>query len=357
MNLFAKAWYRVFQFCFYNASHLLKWRKPQVLRGAGSVLGLPDVVKSHGVDNVLFVTDKDLIMLGLPSGLMEALGEKGIKYTVFDGVKANPTIDIVEEARKAYIEKGCNGFIAFGGGSAIDTAKAAAARIAKPKKSIPQLKGFLKVLKSVPPVFAVPTTAGTGSEVTVAAVITDSSTHHKYAINDPVLIPVGCALDPQLTVGLPAAITAATGMDALTHAVEAYITRGVTKLCKKLSEDAVRLIFANLRKAYENGSDIEARNNMLLASFYAGDSFTRAGLTYVHPIAHTLGGLYNEAHGRANAVVLPYVLDAFGSAIHKKLARLAHVAGIDVSGKSDGEASLSASAGGRCCCGKRRRCS
>lgn len=338
MNLLVKAWYRIFQFSFYNASHFLKWRKPLMLEGAGSVLKLPDVVKDRGADNVLFVTDKIITGLHLPDSLMDGLKSKGIKFTVFDSVKANPTIDIVEEARKAYIDNGCSGFIAFGGGSVIDTAKAAAALIVRPKKTIPQLKGFLKVLKAPPPVFAVPTTAGTGSEVTVAAVITDGNTHHKYAVNDPQLIPVCCVLDPELTKGLPPSITAVTGMDALTHAVEAYITRGVTKRCKKLSEDAVKLIFENIKKAYANGSDMEARNNMLLAAFYAGDSFTRAGLTYVHPIAHTLGGLYNEAHGRANAVILPYVLDAFGSCIHKRLARLALAAGLDVSGKTEKQA-------------------
>lgn len=338
MNLLVKVWYRVFQFCFYNASHFLKWRKPLILRGAGSVMKLPDTVKKFGIGNVLFVTDKVITELHLPDSLLNELIANDIKFTVFDSVKANPTIDIVEQARKAYIDNGCNGFIAFGGGSVIDTAKAAAARIVRPKTSIQLLRGFLKVLKTPPPVFAVPTTAGTGSEVTVAAVITDGSSHHKYAINDPQLIPVCCVLDPELTIGLPPAITAFTGMDALTHAVEAYITRGVTKRCRKLSEDAVKLIFANIMKAYADGSDIVARDNMLLAAFYAGDSFTRAGLTYVHPIAHTLGGIYNEAHGRANAVILPYVLDAFGSCIYKKLAKLAQAAGLDVSGKTDEQA-------------------
>lgn len=345
MNALKKIWYRTFQFCFYNASHFLKWRKPVVLSGAGSALKLPEEVKRLGVKRALFVTDRTITGLGLPASLLAALNEAGIECTVFDSVMENPTIDVIEQARKAYIDSGCGGFIAFGGGSVIDTAKAAAARVAKPKASIQKMGGFLKVRRRLPPVFAVPTTAGTGSEVTIAAVVTDSATHHKYAVSDPVLIPVCCVLDPELTRGLPPAVTANTGMDALTHAVEAYITRGVTKRCKKLSEDAVKLIFANVKRAYENGSDMEARQNMLLASFFAGDSFTRAGLTYVHPIAHTLGGLYNEAHGRANAVILPYVLDAFGSGIHKQLARLADVAGLQVKDKSEREAALAFIAG------------
>jgi aldehyde dehydrogenase (NAD+) len=338
MNWLTKAWFRTFQFVFYKAARFLKWRKPVLLQGAGSVLRLPDAVKKFKADNVLVVTDRMLLELRLPDKLLAALGQAGIRYALFDGVQANPTTDIVEEARNAYAENSCSGFIAFGGGSAIDTAKAAAARIARPKKSISRMGGFLKVGKKTPPVFAVPTTAGTGSEVTIAAVVTDSKTRHKYAVNDPQLIPVCAVLDAELTAGLPRQITADTGMDALTHAVEAYITRGVRKLCKELSEKAVRLIYANIETAYADGANPEARQNMLLASFWAGDSFTRAGLTYVHPVAHTLGGLYNVPHGRANAVILPYVLEAFGGAAHKKLAKLAEAAGLDVAGRTDAEA-------------------
>jgi len=330
--------YRIFQFFFYKASHFLKWRTPLLLDGAGSLLKLPDVVKSKGIRKVLIVTDKEIMALHLCDSLLNALDTEGIQCIVFDNVRANPTIDMIEEARNVYIANNCQGFIAFGGGSVIDTAKAAGARIARPKKTIAQMGGFLKVRKELPPLFAVPTTAGTGSEVTIAAVITDRATHHKYAVNDPQMIPICAVLDPEIITGLPPSITAATGMDALTHAVEAYITWGVSKRCKRLSEDAVRLIFANIWETYRTGTDIEARHNMLLASFYAGDSFTRAGLTYGHPIAHTLGGLYNETHGRANAILLPVVLEAFGSCIHKKLAHLARVAGLDLSGKTESEA-------------------
>ena len=330
--------YRVFQFFFYKAAKFLRWPAPVLLTGADSVLKLPQEIKRRGVDSVLFVTDRSIMGLYLPDALIEALTDAGIRCTVFDAVKPNPTIEMIETARKAYMESGCRGFIAFGGGSVIDTAKVAAARVANPKKTIARMGGFLKVGGKLPPVFAVPTTAGTGSEVTIAAVVTDEKTHHKYAVNDPHLIPVCAVLDPSLTVGLPPAITADTGMDALTHAVEAYLTRGVSKRCQKLSEDAVRLIFANLRQAYQNGTDIVARMNMLLASFYAGDSFTRAGLTYVHPIAHTLGGLYGTPHGRANSVILPHVLEAFGSCVHSRLARLARIAGLNVAEKTDAEA-------------------
>jgi len=187
-----------------------EWRKPLLLTGAGSILKVPEAVKSYGISNMLFVTDSSIIKLHLHDALFSALEKEGIKYAVFDEVRANPTIDIIEEARNAYIKNGCQGFIAFGGGSAIDTAKAAAARIARPKRTISQMGGFLKVRRTLPPLFAIPTTAGTGSEVTIAAVVTDSKTHHKYAVNDPVLIPVCAVLDPELTAGLPPAITAAT---------------------------------------------------------------------------------------------------------------------------------------------------
>jgi alcohol dehydrogenase class IV len=329
--------YRIFQFCFYKASKFLYWPAPKLLTGEDSVLKLPEEIAKPGVTHVLFVTDSNLLSIGLPDALIGALEAAGVRCTVFDAVMPNPRSDMIERAAKRYVQEGCGAFVAMGGGSVIDTAKIAAARVALPKKSIARMGGFLKVGKKLPPIFAIPTTAGTGSEVTIAAVVTDES-HHKYAVSDPRLIPVCAVLDPKLTVSLPPSITADTGMDALTHAVEAYITLGVSKKCRRLSEDAVRLIFANLKRAYQNGTDMEARMNMLLASFYAGDSFTRAGLTYVHPIAHTLGGLYGTPHGRANAAILPYVLEAFGSRIHPQLARLAAVAGLAAAGNTQAQA-------------------
>lgn len=217
----------------------------------------------------------------------------------------------------------------------MDCAKAAAARVAHPNKTIAQLGGTLKVHKKVPPFFAVPTTAGTGSETTVAAVVTDPVTHHKYAVQDPCLVPKYAVLDPELTVGLPPHVTSTTGMDALTHAVEAYTNRFAPKYTDRLAEKAVKLIFDNLELCYKDGKNIEARSNMLLASFYAGAAFSRACVGNVHAIAHTLGGLYGTAHGLANAVILPYVLEDFGEAVYKKLARLAEIVGI--SGADDGE--------------------
>ena len=205
----------------------------------------------------------------------------------------------------------------------MDCAKAAAARVVKPKQSVRKMRGYLKVGKKLPPFFAVPTTAGTGSETTVAAVVSDPETHEKNSICDGVLRPKYAVLDPILTIGLPPHITSTTGMDALTHAVEAYIGKSNVKSTIRYSEEAVKLIHTNLEKAYTNGKDVEARNNMLKASFYAGNAFTRAFVGYVHAIAHNLGGMYNTPHGLANAVVLPYVLEWYGSSIYKPLAKLA----------------------------------
>ncbi len=216
----------------------------------------------------------------------------------------------------------------------MDCAKGCAARVTNPGKTIPRMRGLLKVGRKPATVFAVPTTAGTGSETTIAAVITDPSTHEKYAINDPKLLPPYAVLDPELTVGLPPHITSTTGMDALTHAVEAYVGRSNTKNTIEKAEKAVALIYANLETAYKDGKNVGARANMLLASYYAGIAFTRAYVGYVHAIAHNLGGLYGLPHGLANAVILPYVLDYFGESAHAPLARLADIAGVSSAGQS-----------------------
>lgn len=210
----------------------------------------------------------------------------------------------------------------------MDCAKGIGCRIARANKEIPKMKGVLKVMKKLPVIFAVPTTSGTGSEATLAAVISNSVTHEKYAINDPVLIPKYAVLDPSLTLKLPKHITSTTGMDALTHAVEAYIGSSNTELTKAMAIKATKLIFENLKNAYDNGEDIKARRNMQLASYYAGVAFTRAYVGNVHAIAHTLGGFYGVPHGLANAVILPHILDFYGEKAYVKLSELANAVGI-----------------------------
>ncbi len=327
MNL-THSFYRAYQSVYKVAMGALDWTPPKLLQGAGAIKKLPGLVKEQGVKNVLIVTDKGLMGLHLLDSLFEGLEKDGIKYTVFDGVQPNPTIYNVEEALKLYHDNGCEAFIAFGGGSPMDCAKVTAAKVARPNKSIPSMRGQLKVLKKTPLIFAVPTTAGTGSETTLAAVISNPDTHEKNAINDPVLRPKFAVLDPELTVGLPPHITSTTGMDALTHAVEAFIGRSNVKSTEDAALKATKLIFENIEKVYEDGKNIEARENMLVASFYAGVAFTRAYVGYVHAIAHNLGGMYGIPHGLANAVILPYILEFFGDSAHHRLAILADVAGI-----------------------------
>ena len=335
MWMLKKLWYRIFQFVLTSAEYLMPWRQPELLKGAGSIKKLPALVRSKKIDKMLIVTDAVLHRIGLLNSLFAACDEAGLAYVLFDGAEPNPSLENIEDARKLYVENKCQGIIAFGGGSSMDCAKAAGARVVKPRQSVSRMGGTLKILKRIPPLFAVPTTAGTGSETTIAAVVTDRQTHHKYAINDLCLIPRYAVLDPELTIGLPPHITSTTGMDALTHAVEAYTNRLAPRCTDELAVKAVRLIFDNLEAAYKDGANLAARESMQLASFYAGAAFTRACVGYVHAIAHTLGGLYGTPHGLANAVILPYVMEDFGPAVYYKLARLAEVVGIQ--GQDDEE--------------------
>ena len=333
MNVFQKLWYRTYQKTIYAVSPFLNWRQPQLLKFDRGIADLPKFIKDKGYDSVLLVTDPMLMQLKMPQPIIDNCGEVGLHCALFSEVCPNPTIDSVEQALQMYKGEKCQCIIALGGGSSMDCAKAVGARVARPNKSIPQMKGILKVGKKLPMLVAIPTTAGTGSETTLAAVITNSQTHEKYAINDHALIPEYALLDPTLTTGLPKKITSTTGMDALTHAVEAYIGKGNTKGTKDMAEKAVKLIFDNLVTAYNDGGNLQARENMLAGAYYAGAAFTRAYVGYVHAMAHTMGGFYHTPHGLANSVILPHVLDWFGSSIYKKLAKLADIVGID--GDSD----------------------
>lgn len=327
-----KLYCRTYQATLKVLSNLLPWRQPELLEGENSLQELPKIIKSKGIEAVLIITGPVISSLGLMDGLLKGLKDQGIDYAVYDKTVPNPTIDNIEEALQMYKAHRCKGIVAFGGGSPMDCAKGVGARIARPEKSISQMKGLFKVRRKLPPLFAIPTTAGTGSETTLAAVITDSRTHEKYPINDISLIPLYAVLDPMLTVKLPPHITAATGIDALTHAVEAYIGRSNTRQTKKYAQEAVKLIFENLYEAYSNGTNLAARANMQKASFYAGIAFTRAYVGNVHAIAHTLGGFYQIPHGLANAIILPYVLKYYGATAYKPLAELADGAGIALIG-------------------------
>lgn len=325
MNKAKKLYCRTFQTGLKIALPFLPYRKPEVI---GSVKTIPDILRKRKCSHALIITDTGIRSLGLTKRLENVLTKDGIPFCIYDKTVVNPTTANVAEALELYLSNGCDAIIGFGGGSSMDCAKAVGARIAKPKQSLAKMKGILKVHKKLPLLIAIPTTAGTGSETTLAAVITDAETRHKYAINDFPLIPRYAVLDPKVTLSLPPFITATTGMDALTHAVEAYIGKSTTYGTRKDALLAVRLIFENIDKAYTNGSDIDARRNMLHASFYAGCAFTKSYVGYVHAVAHSLGGEYNVPHGLANAILLPFVLEAYGPCIHKKLHHLAVAAGI-----------------------------
>jgi len=320
MNIFKRIYCRSFQTVFKIALPFLPYRKPKIV---SSIADIPNVLIKKKKAKPLIITDAGIVKFGLLDILTIALDESNIQYCIYDETVPNPTTANVDSALALYKENNCDCIIGFGGGSSMDCAKAVGVLIARPKKTLAQLKGILKVIKKLPLLIAIPTTAGTGSETTLAAVITDANTRHKYAINDFPLIPRYAVLDPMVTISLPAAITATTGMDALTHAVEAYIGNSTTPGTRKDALAAVKIIFENIDIAYNNGKDIVARKNMLHAAYYAGCAFTKSYVGYVHAIAHSLGGEYNVPHGLANAIILPMVLESYGDKINKKLHELA----------------------------------
>ena len=331
-------YYRAYQTVFDLGSRVLPWRKPEIVSGAGSTAKIPELLRGCGVKKVMIVSGKHTGAVLVPS-IRAQIEAAGISAVHFDGVRANPTISIIEQVRELYLAEGCDGFLAVGGGSPMDAAKAAAALIVRPDKQIGDMAGLFKVGRKLPPFVAVPTTAGTGSETTIAAVITDAATHHKYAIMDLNLVPLYAVMDPELTRDLPQKTTSTTGMDALTHAVEAYLCwTNNTAESIRLAEEAVIAIFKYLERAYNNGSDMEAREEMLKASVQAGFAFTRAGVGNVHAIAHTMGGIYGTPHGLANAVILPIVLEDYGEVVYKKLAHLAEISGVARTGSDEEKA-------------------
>lgn len=325
MNSIKKFYCRTFQAAFRLAMPFMPYREPEILN---SVAEIEPLLHRLNVKSVLLVTDKQLRQFGATSNLEKLLAEANIKCAIYDDTCPNPTVNNVEAARELYIKENCEALIAFGGGSSMDCAKAVGARIAYPRKSVNQMKGLLKVLKKIPTLIAVPTTAGTGSEVTITSVITNSEIKHKYTMNSFPLIPAYAVLDPAVTLTLPPSLTATTGMDALTHAVEAYIGGSTTKETRAYALEAVKLIFENLETAYADGKNETARRNMLRAAYVAGIAFSKSYVGYVHAVAHTLGGQYNVPHGLANAVLLPIVLDEYGETVSVKLHQLAKAAGI-----------------------------
>ena len=306
--------------------------QPTLLVGPGSSGRLGQAVAGMGHSKILIVTDSIIAKLGLLKDMTDALTAGGAQYVVFDEITPDAPIPLIEKGIEFYKEHDCDAIVAFGGGSSMDASKAIAVAISNPKP-LRQLAGYLKGFRAPVKIYAVPTTAGTGSEVTVAAVISDPERQSKLVIVDPRMVPKMAALDPNLMTGLPPHITAATGIDALTHAVEAFVGNWCTPYSDGMALSAVGLIFENLRTAYREGGNLEAREKMSLASTYAGFAFTRANVGYVHAIAHQFGGRYHTPHGLANAIMLPLVLRYSSPAITARLALLAVRARVGAEGE------------------------
>lgn len=325
MNIVKKVYCRMFQMVFRAALPVLPYREPEIVPACAQ---LNAVIKKENMQSVLVVTDAGIANNGLVSPIEKVLEENGVAFVVYDKTQPNPTVHNVEEALLLYHKNSCDALIAVGGGSSMDCAKAVGARVAYPKKTVGQMKGILRILKRLPTLIAIPTTAGTGSEVTLASIITDSEKHHKYALMSFPLIPKYAVLDAALTYSLPPQLTGTTGIDALTHAVEAYIGRSTTKETRRLALEAVKLIFENVETAYTDGKNYKARENMLNAAYKAGIAFSKSYVGYIHAVAHSLGGQYGTPHGLANAVIMPYVLEAYGEKVYKKLYTLGIAAGV-----------------------------
>lgn len=324
MNVFKKVYCRTFQTVFKIALPLLPYKDPKIIEKVSLV---SETLKQNEKKKPLIVTDGTLNKLGLTKELEKSLKSAGIEYELFDGVQANPTTDNVAAALALYKSGNCDSLIAFGGGSPMDCAKGVGALLARPKKTMDDLRGILKVRKKIPLLIAIPTTAGTGSETTLACVIVNAQTRYKYAINDFPLIPSYAVLDESVTMSLPPKVVAETGMDALTHAIESFIGRSGNKGTRQDALEAMKLIFENIESSYSDKT-AEARKAMLIAAHKAGRSFSKAYVGYVHAIAHSLGGKYDTPHGLANAVILPIVLREYGKAAHKKLYKIAVYCGL-----------------------------
>ena len=334
MNPISKVFCRIFKTVFHLALPILPYRNPKIY---DNITGIGQLLREQKINSVLLITDPILRSAGITAPLEAFLRDQNIRCVVYDKTCPNPTVRNVEEARKLYVDEKCQGLIAFGGGSSMDCAKAVGARVVYPNRSLDQLKGLLRVWRKRPLLIAIPTTAGTGSEVTVTAVITDSEKKHKYTMNNFTFIPPYAVLDPEVTFTLPPSVTATTGMDALTHAVEAYIGGSTSRETRTLALETVKLVFENIETAYRDGTNRPARANMLYAAHKAGIAFSKSYVGYIHAVAHSLGGQYNIPHGLANSVLMPIVLEAYGEAAHKKLHELGIAAGVAGSGDSHRE--------------------
>ncbi|MCQ2797892.1 MAG: iron-containing alcohol dehydrogenase [Bacilli bacterium] len=319
MNVFKRTYCRIFQKTMYLAVGAMRFREPTLIKGSGSVKKIAPLLNGK---RVLIVSTPSIVKYGLLEPMLDSFRAKGIEFFVFDKIVPNPTFSAIYECRDFAISNKTNAIVAVGGGSALDTAKAVICLLTSSDQDLNHYKGMLKCKKKYPLFIAIPTTAGSGSEVTVASVVTNEKTGDKFAISDPKLIPDYAVLDPNLMVNLPKHVIATTGMDALTHAVESYIGHSNYKKTRIYAQTSVALIAENLLDFYQNPKNTQAALNMQYASYLAGLAFTKSYVGYVHALAHSLGGKYNVPHGEANAILLPFVLQSYGKKAAKSLQKL-----------------------------------
>lgn len=337
-----KAGCRIFQAVEGAVVKVTPYPKQEVICGNKTLKNAAGILRKREVKSVFITCSRSVHRNGLMDEMLDELEKAGIRYVIFEDINANPTVGNVDEGYQLYCENDCEAIITVGGGSPMDCAKIIGIKVTNPKLSYADMRSMLKIRHRMPFMIAVPTTAGTGSESTIAAVISDPANRDKYVVLSPMLMPHCVILDPWLTVGLSSSFTAYTGMDALTHAIEAYIGTIDTKASSMQALEAIRLTFENLETAFNEPSNIEARENMLKASNLAGVAFTRVFIGYVHAFSHAMSALYNVGHGKTNAIILPYILEYYGKTIYKKMARIARYIGVDkemeINGALDDEA-------------------
>lgn len=311
--------------------------------GAGARRMLADEFRGRGFAKAFVVTDRDLIRFGVAGKVTGVLDDAGIAYEIFSDLKPNPTVKNVQAGVEAFLRSGADAIVAVGGGSAMDTAKAVGIIAANPAfGDVVSLEGAAPTVTRSVPVFALPTTAGTAAEVTINYVITDEENTKKMVCVDPKDIPAVAVIDAELMAAMPKGLTAATGMDALTHAIEGYVTKGAWTLTDMFELKAVELIARWLPAAVENGADTEAREGMAVAQYIAGMGFSNVGLGLVHGMAHPLGAFYDIPHGVANALLLPYVMQYNMESSPAKFGDVARAMGVDTAGMDTRQAAQAA---------------
>ena len=311
----------------------------EIIFGAGAIEGAGAIIKRHGGKKILMVVDAGFAQAGPLEKITDALKKEKLPFILFDTVDPEPRVEVADRCGELAKKERCDFVLGVGGGSAMDTAKAAAI-LATNEGCARDFQGLNKVAKPGLPKGMVPTTAGTGSEVTFTAVFVNEDEKKKAGINSPFLYPEMSILDPELTLGLPAAVTAFTGMDALTHAVESYTSKAASPMSEMFSEEAIRRIGRSLRQAVDQGSDLNARTHMLFGSLLAGIGLANAGVTAAHSLAYPLGGIYRVPHGVANALLLPAVMEFNAFSSLEKFARIAGLLGGEAEGLSVRDAAI-----------------